>query len=281
MKADLHLHTTASDGVFAPEEIVAHTAKAGFDVIAISDHDSVSGLAAAHEAARAYGVRVIDGVELSCGTQGEIHVLGYGFDVRDSALCDFFASRSTQRERRAERMVEQLRAAGVIISAERVRELAGGVIGRPHVAQALVEAGYVATVAEAFARYLTPGKPGFVPKEIVRVAQAVRLIGDAGGVSVLAHPMELGKGEMALEALVHEWKGQGLAGLEVYHPSAQNNHAAYLLALARREGMLVTGGSDYHGETVFANTLGQGLERWRTVGEDVQALLGAIEGRKH
>ena len=280
MKADLHLHTTASDGTLSPGELVARAAEAGLEVIAVSDHDSVAGLPAAREAARAHGLRVVTGVELSCGAQGEIHVLGYGFDPQNRALADFFALRVAQRQTRAERMVQQLCEIGKPVALERVRALAGGVVARPHVAQALVEAGHAASVQDAFERYLKPGRPGFVPKDVVRVCEAVQLIHGAGGVSVLAHPMELGKGEMALEALVHEWHTQGLDGLEVYHPSAANNHAAFLYRLARREGLLVTGGSDYHGPSVRATALGQGLERWTTVEGDLRALQDAIDRRR-
>ena len=163
---------------------------------------------------------------------------------------------------------------------ERVRELARGVVARPHIARAMVEAGHVATVAEAFDRYLAPGKAAYVPKEDVQVGQAAALIAQAGGVAVLAHPMQLKLGDMALEALVCEWKAQGLAGLEVYHPSAQNNHAAALLHLARREGLLVTGGSDFHGEAVRPSCIGEGLERWVSMEQDVRLLLSRIGERK-
>ena len=278
IKADLHLHSTASDGVYAPGEVAARAARLGFTHIALSDHDSVKGIPEARAAAKRLGIRLIPAVELSCGAGSEIHVLGYGFRPEDSTLSDFFAERSAQRIRRAEDMVERLCGIGKPISMARVRELAGGVIARPHIARALVEAGHASSVPDAFTRFLSPGKPGYVPKARLSVAEAVALVGRAGGLAVLAHPMEMKKGEMAIEALVHEWRGQGLAGLEVYHPSAQNNHAAFLLALARREGMLVTGGSDFHGETVRRTEIGDGLDRWRTMEDDMQALLAQIEG---
>jgi len=280
MKADLHLHTTASDGVLTPEELVRMAARDGFDLIAVSDHDSMEGVAAAAQAGRALGVRVIPAVELSCGAHREIHVLGYGVDPRDEALAAFCRARRENRIERTRRRCDQLAAVGRPIEFERVMALARGVVGRPHVARALLEAGHVTSVKDAFDRFLTPGKPGYVPKEDVSVAQAVRLIAGAGGVAVLAHPMELKMGEMALEALVGEWKTQGLAGLEVYHPSAANNHAAYLERLARREGLLVTGGSDFHGEAVRRSSIGEGLERWKTAGEDAAALLARIAMRR-
>ena len=276
MKADLHLHTTASDGTLTPQELVAYAAREEFDLIAVSDHDSVDGVAAARSAGEALGVRVLTAVELSCGASKEIHVLGYGFDPKNGEMLDFCRARRENRVERTRKMCAQLAEAGKPISFDRVMELARGVVGRPHVARALLEAGHVSSVKDAFDRYLIPGKPGYVPKEDVKVADAVALINRAGGVAVLAHPMELKMGEMALEALIREWQTQGLAGVEVYHPSAQNNHAADLDRLARREGLLVTGGSDYHGPAVRESCIGEGLERWTAVDSDVRSLLARI-----
>lgn len=165
---------------------------------------------------------------------------------------------------------------GKPIEMRRVRELAGGAIARPHIARALLEAGHVTSVSDAFDRFLKPGKPAYVPKDDVKVAEAVRLIAQAGGVAVLAHPMELKLGETQLQSLIGEWKAQGLAGVEAFHPSAQNNHAAFLLRMARREGLLVTGGSDFHGEAVRKTEIGEGLDRWTTMEDDVQALMASI-----
>ena len=276
MKADLHLHTTASDGTLTPQELVAYAAREGFDLIAVSDHDSVDGVAAAKKAGKALGVRVLTAVELSCGAAKEIHILGYGVDEKNAALLDFCRARRENREERARAMCMQLEAAGKPISFERVMELARGVVGRPHVARALLEAGHVTSIRDAFDRFLVPGKPGYVPKEDVKVADAIRLIREAGGVAVLAHPMELKMGEMALEALIGEWKAQGLEGIEVYHPSAANNHAAYLDRLVRREGLLLTGGSDYHGPSVHDSFIGDSLDRWKTGESDAAALLERI-----
>ena len=173
-------------------------------------------------------------------------------------------------------MVQRLCALGRPIEMRRVRELAGGAIARPHIARALLEAGHVTSVSDAFDRFLKPGKPAYVPKDDVKVAEAVRLIAQAGGVAVLAHPMELKLGETQLQSLIGEWKAQGLAGVEAFHPSAQNNHAAFLLRMARREGLLVTGGSDFHGEAVRKTEIGEGLDRWTTMEDDVQALMARI-----
>lgn len=275
MKADLHLHSTASDGMLSPREVTLRAAGLGFSVMALSDHDCVDGICAAQETGAEAGVHVIPAVELSCGGDREIHILGYGFDPSDAVLLDFCAERARARIGRTEKMVQRLCAIGKEISLERVRELSGGVMGRPHVARALMEAGHVRSVNEAFERFLIPGKPGYEPKEDVSVREAVELIANAGGVAVLAHPMEMRRSEMVIEALVHEWKAQGLAGVEVWHPSAQNNHARFLLNLARREELLVTGGSDFHGKGTHRGDIGEGLDRWTTVEDDVAALMHA------
>lgn len=277
MKADLHLHSTASDGTLEPDELVVLAAEMGFTHLALTDHDSVAGLSRAQDAARDAGVTLIPGVELSCGAQKEIHILGYGFDPCDEHMLEFCRMRTMERRERAEKMVRRLHENGVEISLDRVMELARGVVARPHVARALVEAGYANSVSNAFDKYLLPGKCGYVPKTEVKVADAARLIASAGGVAVLAHPMELKMGEMALEALVHEWHGHGLAGIEVYHPSAANNSLPFLKNLAQRENMFVTGGSDFHGPQVRQSRIGEGLERWTTMETDVQKLLESVD----
>ena len=281
MKADLHMHSTASDGVFSPEELMDLAAGAGLTLVALTDHDSVAGIGAAREAARRHGMQVIPGVELSCGGEKEIHVLGYGIDPADEGLLRFCQEHHREREERAERMVRQLGEHGMTITLARVRELARGVIARPHIARALVEAGYASSVSDAFDRFLLPGKCGYVPKANVAVAEAAALIHRAGGVAVLAHPMKLKMGELALSSVVREWAAQGLDGLEVYHPSAQANHAARLCALARELGLLVTAGSDYHGESVNAQRhLASECEKWKDMENDVRALLARMDAAK-
>lgn len=276
MKVDLHLHSTASDGEWTPTALLQHAAQEGFTLLALTDHDSVGGIRTAQAAGRKLGVTVIPGVELSCGAEKEIHVLGYGFDPESAELIEFCDARRAQREDRAREMVRRLTENGAAISFDRVRELARGVMARPHVARALVEAGHAASVPDAFEKYLLPGRCGYVPKAEAKVGDAVAMLTRAGGIAVLAHPMELKMGEGMLTSLIQEWKAQGLAGIEVYHPSAQNNHAAFLLRLARAEGLLVTGGSDFHGEGVRKNRVGEGLERWADVQSDTDALLSRI-----
>lgn len=282
MRADLHMHSTASDGQHTPEEVVRFAKAAGTELMALTDHDSADGVLRAADEARKVGVTLIAGVEMGCcGTSArEIHVLGYGIDPLHPAFQAHNREKSKRREIRARKMVKKLCEAGREISFERVREMGTGIVSRTHVARALVEEGHASSVKDAFDRYLKPGKCGYVPRPEFRVSEAVKLIDEVGGVAVLAHPMEMGMSEMVLEALVHEWKTQGLAGMEVYHPSTGNQHLPFLLGLARREGLLITGGSDFHGERVNEKRMRQGLERWTTMDADAQALLDAIENNR-
>lgn len=279
MKADLHLHTTASDGLLAPAELVGRAAKRGFGLIAVTDHDSVSGVDEARRAGMKQGVQVIAGAEFSCGGAKEIHVLGLGLDAHEDELLAYCEDCKKQRRARIEKMILLLQADGKRVQLERIQEIASGVLSRTHVARALVEAGYASSVTQAFERFLLPGRCAYVPKKEISVCDAVALIHRSAGVAVLAHPMKMGFGEMAVEALVEEWMGQGLDGIEVWHPSAQNNHAAFLLHLARRKGLFVTGGSDFHGSAVRRTEIGEGLERWTSAESDVSALLQRIGKR--
>jgi len=282
MRADLHMHSTASDGQFSPTELVRRAQAAGITVMALTDHDSTQGCCEAQKEAARLGICLLPGVELGCSTEHikEIHVLGYGVDPQDSALCSFCIAWRQKREARAEAMVRRLCEAGKPIDMARVREMAKGVIARPHVARALVEAGHATSVKDAFEKYLTPGRCGYVPREKLSVQDAVRMIAAAGGVSVLAHPMEMRMSQMNVAALIREWKAQGLCGIEVYHPSADAQDVRFLHALAREEGMLVTGGSDYHGEDLRRGRIGQETDRWTTMEEDVRALQAAIAAQK-
>ncbi|ADU51183.1 PHP domain protein [Thermaerobacter marianensis DSM 12885] len=248
--ADLHTHTTASDGTVTPEERIRMAVAAGLEWVGITDHDTLAGLPAAREAARAAGIGLVPGVELSTdvdlGTRRVgVHVLGYWVHEDDAPLVELLARRRAAREQRLARMLERLAAAGIVLDEARVRSLAaGGAVGRPHVARALVEAGVVATVAEAFEKYLTPGKPGYVPRAPLAPEAAIAAIREAGGVPVLAHPGLL---PQQLFNLWPAWKRQGLAGVEVYHSKHSPEQAQAFLARARELDLVPTGGSDCHG----------------------------------
>lgn len=271
---DLHIHTTASDGTDSPEAVVALAAEKGFSIIAITDHDTMRGVPEAVAAGEKYGVRVIGGVEISAGGQTEVHVLGYG--IRDAERLE--QTLSLMRDKRAERMaamVEKLRALGVDVTLDEVMALSDGSVGRSHLARVLIDKGVVRDVREAFARYLSPGKPAYVEREKLSVQQAVRLIADCGGLPVIAHPgQNHGESYWGRERF-HALKAYGLRGIEVYHMAHGAAQAAACERIARAENLLVTGGSDYHGK-VKSVDMGDGMQHWRRRGEDLRRFLKAL-----
>lgn len=242
---DLHAHSTASDGLLPPAQLVALAGERGLRVLALTDHDTIAGLAAATSAAADVGLRLIPGVELSTHVEaGEVHILGYFIDPADPALSQALARFRAARAGRAETIVARLAAAGVPIAYARVLELAGGgAIGRPHVARALVEAGHAASINDAFERYLVRGRPGYVERYRLTPPDAARLIRAAGGVPVLAHPHSVADLDATLPALL----AAGLGGLECYYGDYDEPRKRDLLALAARHGLVPTGGTDFHG----------------------------------
>ena len=244
--ADLHAHTTASDGLLSPSELVAQAKTAGLAAIAITDHDTVDGVAEAIAAA-GEAIRVIPGIELS-GTVGEreAHVLGYFVDPTSSSLLRALADFRRQRIDRMGRFADRLTALGLPLTLEQIlAETSGGAAGRPHVARAMVRRGYVASVGEAFERFLTAGCPTFVPKTEFSPEACIAVIRDAGGVASLAHPYGTGDPESFATRL----KAVGLTGLEVEYGAYGEDQRAVLREIAARNGLVATGGSDYHGST--------------------------------
>ena len=243
--ADLHVHTTASDGSLSPAECAAHAHLAGLQVLAITDHDTMDGVAGARAAAPA-DLLVIPGIEFGCrwpGSSSEIHILGYGCDPEQTEFAGELRALREARTERASAIVRRLNQLGLPITLADVHRHAGqGTIGRPHIARALVERGCVADAAEAFARYLNPGAPAYVDHYRPTPGRAIALIRAAGGVPVLAHP-----GTIADDAVVRAVLDLGLAGVEVYHPAHGADDVCRYLDMARRRGLLVTGGSDFHG----------------------------------
>lgn len=241
---DLHSHTTASDGRLSPTELVRRAADAGVRWLAVTDHDSTEGLAEAQEAARAYpDLTLIPGVEINTDiVEGEIHVVGLFVSSADEGFQAELRRLRDGREGRARKMVEKLNALGYPIQWERVRELAGGAVGRPHVAQALVEAGHVASVQEAFDRLLGRDGPGYVPRVRFSPVEATALIRGNGGLPVLAHPDGL-----PLDTILPELIQAGLVGVEVYYGSYGPTTVQRLAGVAQRYGLVASGGTDFHG----------------------------------
>ena len=254
-RVDLHTHTRFSDGALAPEELLALAARCGVGAIAITDHDSTAAFARGRDwlagsDAPEPPLELISGIEISSAAGGhDLHVLGYFVDPGHAGLVEHLARFRDERLARAHAIIERLRRLGVPVDAEAVIGYAGpGVVGRPHVARALIDAGHVASMDEAFRRYLGPQGSAFVPRPAFRPEQAIALIHAAGGVSALAHPGG-GVTAEALEALV----GAGLRGVEVWHPQHGAGMVRRYRELARRFGLIETGGTDFH-------ELGRGVE---------------------
>lgn len=273
-RIDLHTHSTASDGTTPPELLVHEARAAGLDVLALTDHDTTGGWAAA-AAALPPGLSLVRGAEVSCVHDGiSLHLLAYLFDPDEPGFAAARQELRTSRTGRAERMARLLEADGTGVTWQRVQELAGGTVGRPHVAQALIEQGHVATVSEAFApEWIGTHGRYWVDKVELDVLDAVRLVTGAGGVSVFAHPRASKRGRTVGDEVVVAMAEAGLAGLEVDHVDHDDDARRHLRGLAAELGLLTTGSSDFHG-THKTVQLGA-----HTTGEDAyERLVAAASG---
>jgi 3',5'-nucleoside bisphosphate phosphatase len=242
---DLHTHTTASDGMDTPAGLVALASQQGLSVLAITDHDTVAALDEADRAARAQGITLVPGVELSTTVErAEVHVLGYFVDRQNAGFTDRLADLAAGRVRRVARMIERLHELGYPVDGDAIlAESHVGSIGRPHVARALMAIGAVTTVSEAFDRFLKAGRPAYIPRDPFAPEDAVRLLVDYGAVPVLAHPYSTRDIPGILSRLVPA----GLQGLETYYAEYAPEQHRDLRATAEKWGLIPTGGSDYHG----------------------------------
>jgi len=250
---DMHMHSTASDGSDTPEAVAALAERNGLRVIALTDHDSLEGIPAAAARAEMAGIRIIPGVELSVHEQGtDVHLLAYGFDPSDPGLREAIARYRDARRDRARKILARLKGLGIRVPLETVESIArGGAIGRPHVAEALLQAGFVETFNEAFQRFLGTHAPAYVAKTAVLLEEASRVVRDAGGVTVLAHP-----GTLNRDQWIPGWARRGLDGIEVWHSKHDAAAVARYQGFAKIHGLLMTGGSDYHGERTPSVTIG-------------------------
>ncbi|SDY04584.1 hypothetical protein SAMN05444365_101484 [Micromonospora pattaloongensis] len=250
-RIDLHAHSTASDGTLTPPELMVAAVEAGLDVVAITDHDTTAGWVPAAEA-RPAGITLVRGAELSCRWYGArpsipLHLLAYLFDPTEPSLVAELARLRAARHLRAERIVDLLRADGVDVTWDEVlRYAAGGSVGRPHIAQALIRAGLVTSTAEAFAPHWL-GERYRLPKEDMDVFTAVRLVRAAGGVPVFAHPRATRRGRIVPDSVIVELAAAGLFGLEADHEDHSAEERAHVRRLAAELGLVVTGSSDFHG----------------------------------
>lgn len=276
MKADLHVHTTASDGRLTPEEIVQKASRIGIEVIAITDHDTVEGIAPALDEARAFPeLTVIPGVEINASSpEGEVHILGYFVDHTAPGFTQYLADLRDSRLERGRKMVAKLADLGMTVDWEAVLRLAaGGAVGRPHIAQIMMKSGYISSLREAFTDYIGRNGPAYVERRKSTPHEAAIMIVRAGGLPVLAHPGDIEE----LDTLVGSLKEAGLAGIEVFYSNYSATRIARLEQTAARHGLISTGGSDYHG---LDKSIGSELGSVHVPRETVERLisLGGSKG---
>ena len=278
---DLHVHSRYSDGLFSPEELAARAVRGGIGQIALCDHDTLEGI---QPMKRAVAARLLPGgkrmrffpsLELSTG-DGNTHVLGYGADTENAVLLRTLEEIRRSRLTRMEEMLERLETLGIHLPEERRARLLVPGTGRAHLARELVGMGLVSTVAQAFDRYLGTGKPVYVPRKCPTTLEGVALLKAAGAAPVLAHPYRLGLETAAIYSFLLSLKEAGLTGVEAWHPSANRTQAMELDRFARRNGLLVTGGSDFHGDANTQVSLGHMPSGWNTCREDAQLLFDFI-----
>ena len=270
LKADLHTHSTCSDGAHSPSQVVGLAAEAGIRILSLTDHDTTRGLSEATRTARGAGLELVPGIEISSVLDdSDLHILGY-FIGSSKELTDYEAMMSEWRTKRLEAIVERLRSTGLDIEARRVRSRATGVATRLHVAQWLVDEGHAHSVSACFEELLGPGCVAYVPSGVVSAAEAIAMIHRAGGCASLAHP-----GEWMTDAEIELLVGAGLDAVEVVHPAHDERLTEYYDALTQRKGLLRTGGSDLHSVSDGAPSR---LGKYCVSADDVQA-LGARASR--
>lgn len=242
---DLHVHSTASDGTLSPEELIKEAISLGLSGIAITDHDTTDGLEIAEEFIKNHMINLefIPGIEMNTEMgENEVHILGYYIDYNNQSLQERLRDIRSQRQQRAQKMVNKLCELGLKIDYEDVKSLATDLVARPHIAMAMVNAGYVDNIKEAFNKYIGKGQSAYVNRYKFTPNEAINMIKQAGGIAVLAHP-----GLIADQNLIPNIIDMGIKGLEVYYPEHDNEQTENYLNLARNHGLLITGGSDFHG----------------------------------
>jgi len=282
---DLHIHSTISDGLRTPAELYAQARDEGLTAFALCDHDTVAGVPIMQEVIRqetercpdSPPLRYLPSIELSTGDGGHAHLLGFGVDANDEKLLSALCEMQEERAQRSKRMICLLKKQGIRFCCHTEEELTRPGTGRAHIARALLDMGVVNTMQQAFDRYLARGKCAYIARRYMSIADGVSLLTNAGATVVLAHPCRLNPDPQGLRALVLELMDAGLAGLEAYHPSASRQQAPLLDSMARSLGLLVTGGSDYHGDANCCVRMGRMPSGWKNPEEDFLALMEAVE----
>ena len=277
-RIDLHLHTTFSDGTHSPTEVVHFAHDAGVTTLAITDHDTVEGIPESLSAGNSLGIEIIPGIELSSRFEGrEIHILGYLFDWKNATLLDRLTKQRASREQRNPLVVEKLNELGLELSYEEVKTKAGaGSVGRPHIAEVLVEKAYVKTTKEAFDRYIADGRPAHIVRELPDSSEAITWIRDAGGVPVLAHPHWTKQKGAELHTTCHKLKKAGLMGIEVFYSTHTRRQTSEYLEVARKIGLIITGGSDFHGTAKPGIQVGRGKGNLKVTDKLLEPLRKAV-----
>ena len=255
---DLHIHTTASDGSMTPEEVVKSAVDTGLSAIAITDHDTIDGFIQAKDIARTYSLELVPGIEISTKYHTNIHILGYYVNHLESQLRYELNSIIEERDIRNRSICKLMCNDGIPADYEIMKLRFGPVIGRPHFARILIEAGHAGNVQEAFSKYLDKGQRYFLPRNLMRIERAVDVIRCSGGIPVLAHPLQYQLDDDLLQKLVRHCMDFGLQGIECMYSGYLPEQTEYLKALAHRYGLLMTGGSDFHGTAKPWIQLGRG-----------------------
>jgi len=258
-RIDLHTHSSHSDGSLSPRQLVQLAKDRRLRAIALTDHDTVAGLEEALEAGKELGVEVVPGVEISAQyPPGTMHILGYYLRASNRELLGALKKLQQARAARNPKIIQRLQGLGLEITTTEVLDLSGGQVGRPHIAKALVNKGYVSSIDEAFSRYLKKGAVAYVEKFRFPPEEAIAIIRRAGGIAVLAHPFTLGINKVdELVLLVHELAKIGLEGIEVFYPDHTEEMAIVYEDVAKRLGLVCTGGSDFHGNFRDHSDLGK------------------------
>jgi len=258
---DLHTHSTASDGTFSPEELIYLAKKENLEALALTDHDTIDGLKPAYQIAIEENLPFLCGVEISIKFEGpgHFHLLGYFLEPEIPILQDTLIRLKKAREERNKKIIEKLNALGIEITLEELKKFAKGEIGRPHIANLLVKKGIVKSFEEAFKKYLKKGAAAYAPKALLSPEEGIKLILEAKGVPVLAHPITLKLNHLELKNYLKKLKEFGLMGVEVYYTEHTPEFTKFLIECAKDIGLLITGGSDFHGENKPNIKLGKGL----------------------
>lgn len=261
---DLHTHTTCSDGTYTPSDLVILAKKEGLRAVAITDHDTISGVEEAVNRGNEIGIEVIPGVELSVEFEREIHILGLYIDYKSEKLHNALKEIMSQRNQRNPKIISKLNEIGIAVTFDEVKALAHGeVVGRAHIAKVLVQKGYTVDMRDAFEKYLRFGAPAYCKRDKISPSDAISLIKGVGGAAILAHPGHLKKSPQDLEKFIIELKQIGLDGIEVFHSDHNDEIQKLLQTIAMKNKLLISGGSDFHGDIKKDIKIGVGFGNLR------------------